>query len=240
LEDLKSITSSLMITLREIIGFFLPGFLWLLAIGFHFSNQIKSVLGIFLNMVPLSATSADLFLWLLVISTSYFLGTVNIHISAKTLDVLGGIIDRTVVIITKRSNFFGSVFKFLAERFHVLNLVSLWDELDESALSQLSEKFNQGEFRDWEEIVERYRTYLRLKSSVTSADASRQEAELNFFAGMFLPLLMLSLFWFQGYLAIKLFLMTSAIYFALRFQHLRHDEIRYLQKSFNILSKEKY
>lgn len=229
-----------MITLREVIGFFLPGFLWLLAIAFNFNDQIKTVLANFLTIVPLSATSVDLFLWLVIISTSYFIGTVNIHISFKTLDVIGGIIDKMVVKIISLSKMANTVIKFLSERFHILNLVSLWDELDKSALSQLSEKFNQGEFRDWEEIVERYRTYLRLKSPVTSADASRQEAELNFFAGMFLPLLILSLFWFQGYPEIRLFLLFSAIYFALRFQHLRHDEIRYLQKSFNILSKEKY
>lgn len=240
MEDLKSITSSLMITLREVIGFFLPGFLWLLVIGFYFSSQIKDTLEIFLTTVPLSGISVDLFFWLLIVSISYFIGTINIHISFKALDVLGSVIDKAVEEIANRSEFANSIFKFLAERFHILNLVSLEGELEKSALNQLKEKFNISQYRDWEEIVESYRIYSGLKSSVIGSGASKQEAELNFFAGMFLPLLMLSLFWFHNYPEIRFFLFASAIYFALRFQHLRHDEIRYLQKSFGILSKEKY
>ncbi|PWB50410.1 MAG: hypothetical protein C3F06_12640 [Candidatus Methanoperedenaceae archaeon] len=221
MEDLKSITSSIMITLREIIGFFLPGFLWLLAIALNFSDQIKTVLANFLTIAPLSATSADLFLWLVIISTSYFIGTVNIHISFKTLDVIGGIIDKMVVKIIHLSKMANMVIKFLSERFHISSLVTLEDELEKSNMEQLKEKFNISQFRDWEEIVESYRIYVELKSPVISSGASKQEAELNFFAGMFLPLLMLSFFWFQGYPEIRLFLLFSAIYFALRFQHLR-------------------
>ena len=147
---------------------------------------------------------------------------------------------RIVVNIKNRSKFANAIFKFLAEEFHVLNLVSLEDELEKDTLAQLKKKFNIIQYRDWEEIIESHRIYVGLKSPTVSADAARQEAEINFFAGMFLPLFILSLFWFHSYPEIKLFLFASAIYFALRFQHLRHDEIRYLQKSFSILSKEAF
>jgi hypothetical protein len=74
-------------------------------------------------------------------------------------------------------------------------------------------------------------------SRALAKEAAETEGEINFLAGMFTPLVILGVayrpFWPAGALAL-----LAALFFLIRFQHLRHDDIAFIATASMCISKD--
>jgi hypothetical protein len=205
-------------SIRKIFGTLVPGFALVAVLALIFNEAVGAF------VLRYAAFSDKAFLYASVILLSYLLGALNIQIFFRFLDIVGGWLDRWTAEM--KSAGVRDVVKFFSEKFHIFDLRTLSDETRTHFLSDIpSEEKDEYESRYWAAKM------LVLRSSPALAkEAMEIEGDINFCAGMFLPLILFSIFyrpiWPLGALAIFV-----AIFFFLRFEHLRHDDVIFVARA---------
>ena len=196
----------------------MPGFALALVIALIFNEAVVN----FIARYEIFSDKA--FLYVSVILASYLLGALNIQIFFRILDIVGGWLDRWTAGM--KSEGARNIVKFFSERFHVLDLRTLGDETKVNFSSEDTpvEK-DEYESRYWASKM------LVLRSSPALAkEAMEIEGDINFCAGMFLPLIMFAIA-YRPVWPLGAFALFAAIFFFLRFEHLRHDDVAFVARA---------
>ncbi|MFC1577622.1 hypothetical protein ACFL36_01290 [Thermodesulfobacteriota bacterium] len=225
-------TYSMFISLRQFFGFLVPGIAWLLILNIFFLEKMKIIFGLE-NMLQ-----DKMFLYVFLLILGYFIGIVSTQIAWRILAILGDIVDSLVGKI--RNKYLKTTFIFFSERFHIFNLSTLSEELRkiESSLdkSNLPLSYKADHF---DSISNFCKMYVLENSSILGKGSLEIEGEIGFYAGMFFPSLTLSIILFPQSWFVGMIFILITMFFALRFQHLRHDGIHFVFQAFSILRLNK-
>ncbi len=214
---------------RKFFGFLIPGFVWLFLLTYFFGEKLFKI---FPKLINFSQDKIIFYIGLLILS--YFIGTLNIQFSFRFLDMFGDIIDRFISRITNER--LKKHFKFLSDTYHIFNLSTLPDELNkmESYLNQANINFSNQK----EEYQGAY-WFCKMRILENSKNLAKEcleiEGEINFYAGMFLPSLFIGIMFLPQHWLIGLISILISLYFALRFQHLRHGDVAFILQAYNSL-----
>lgn len=203
---------------RKILGTLVPGFALLLVLVFVYNNAVQRL------FADRNIFSDKIIFYSSVVLLSYLLGALNIQIFFRVLDIMGEWLDRWTVGIKSEGT--RKAIKFFSEKIHILDLRTLSDETRMHFPSEnSSEEKDEYESRYWAAKMSVLRS-----SPALAKEAMEIEGDINFCAGMFLPLIIFAIayrpVWPLGALAI-----FSAIFFFLRFEHLRHDDIAFIARA---------
>lgn len=232
-----NIFDSMFLSIRKFFGFLLPGFAWSFIIYFFFLNEIKSL---FLGVFTIFQDKVILYIFLLL--SSYFIGGLTTQLAFRVLDIFGGTIDLMVSKGITKIKFLVKIFRFVSEKLHVFNFCLLSEEIKKmESLLEKSELPSLQSFQLKEEYSDTYwfcKMYILDNSSPLSKESSEIEGEINFYAGVCFPtlvfgMILLTQSWIAGIISIII-----AVFFALRFQHLRHDDIIFVFQAFNVLKNK--
>jgi len=204
------------VTMRRFFGSLVPGFAWVLLLSLFLHGDVESV-------TLVTADSAVRYA--LVALASYVIGFANIHLSFNVLALCGDGVD----LITRRlaRTRLRPLFQFLSERFHVLDLVTL---AEERRVHLPSDPRRPTGTHGW------FKLYLVSHSPGLAKEAFDREGDINFYAGMFSPVLALGIWLLTQEVGLVGALMLAvSLIFLLRFQHLRHDEVVFLGQAHQAL-----
>ena len=81
--------------------------------------------------------------------------------------------------------------------------------------------------------------YILENSTLLAKGILEIEGEINFYAGMFFPSLVLGIILSPQSWVVGIIFILISIFFALRFQHLRHDCVVFACQAFNVLRLNK-
>lgn len=202
--------------MRKFFGSLVPGFAWVLLLSVFLHGDITSLELLSSDPAVRYAT---------VILTSYVLGIVNIHLSFNILALFGDGVDLFMSRLGRTRA--RPILRFFSERLHCLDLVTLVEERRQ----RLPRDANKPPgTHGW------YKLLLLARSPELAKEAFDKEGDMNFYAGMFPPVLALG-FWLIGQelTLVGILALLVALIFALRFQHLRHDEVVFLAQAYQAL-----
>jgi len=162
---------------------------------------------------------------------SFLLGLLNIQIVFRLLDALGGGIDRlTSRLKDGRTR---NAIEFCSNRLHLFNLRTLSEETK----AHFPVETDLGQKDEYAGAYWVAKMRVLASSRALAKEAAETEGEINFLAGMFTPLVILGVayrpFWPAGALAL-----LAALFFLIRFQHLRHDDIAFIATASMCISKD--
>jgi hypothetical protein len=214
-------------SIRKFLGSLVPGFALVLVLLLAFHDVVLAFgrrYGI---------TGNEPIVYAGVILLSYLLGLFNIQISFRLLDLFGSAID--LLFSKVKSAFLRGILGFFSERLHIFNLCTLSQEA-QACFPAESSAIEKDEYASpyWAAKM------LVLDSSAALAkEAMEIEGDINFYAGMFLPLVLLGITLIQttlplgrlttySLLPVGVLAVVIAVFFGIRFQHLRHDDIAFV------------
>lgn len=221
------------LTLRRFLGYFLPGFAWLALILLAGTlPRVPSVLGMaaWLHDNPL-AYGAALSL------AAFVLGAVTSSLGLRLAAAVGDLIDWVTAGIS-RWRVPRAVVKFIANRLHILHEITIPNR-EKQLVAELAKVVPvlpalPNEHASWR--GRSYKLYVLEHARDLGREALDLEADINLYAGLWLPSLGLGL-WARGQHlpGIGLALIVLSVYLALRVQYLRHKEVETIAASYMIL-----
>jgi hypothetical protein len=148
---------------------------------------------------------------------SYLLGLFNLQIFFRILTIAGDGLDTAMSRI--RPGRFRSFVAWIDENFHIFDLHTVRDEIARhyKAQSQSSDGAWDAPYLDDRMLI--------LDPRVLTKEVLEIEGDMNLYAGMFLPLCLLGIYFLRFSWAAGLLAFAMAIFFAIRFAHLRHYDI---------------
>jgi len=214
-------------SIRKFLGSLVPGFALVGVLYLFFGHGLKSIPAV----QHLPDDKAILYGSILLIS--YVLGAFNIQVTWRLLDIIGGWSDW----VTSRpmTGFFRTIFKFCAGRLHVFSIRTLDEEVREQF--RLTERP-----KDKEEYSGPYWASKMLildGSPALAKEAMEIEGDINLYAGMFTPLILLGIFLAKVSWAPAALSFLIATFFAIRYQHLRHDDIAFVARAVESVRESK-
>ena len=203
-------------SIRKFLGSLVPGFALVGVLYLLFGDGLANLA----DQHHLLDDRAILYVGILLVS--YVLGQFNIQITWRLLDIVGGWSDW--LTSRQKSGFFKNNFGFCAERLHIFSIRTLDEELKFHYLTA-------GRPEDKEEYSGPYwidKMLILDSAPALAKEALEIEGDINLYAGMFTPLLLLGVYlagvnWIPSVLSFLI-----AVFFAIRFQHLRHDDIAFV------------
>lgn len=220
------------LTLRRLLGFFLPGFAWLLLALLTVTAlpQAASPITDWLGANPLA-------LGLAVLVLAFLLGAAAASLSLRLAATLGDLVDFATSTLS-RGKLAKRIIGFISDRLHILDTVTIGQRhANVARMLQASVPLLPVLPNDppsWRGRI--YKLYILTHSRELARQALDLEADINLYAGLWLPALLLA-FWLRGQheagLALTLFLIAP--YLALRTQYLRHKEVETIAASYVIL-----
>lgn len=220
------------LSIRKIFGTLFPGFALFIFI-FLISDKTLTQ-----GIIPSFIINDDILRYVSILFLSYFLGTFNIELSWRILSLFGQGTDSWVSHKSKTNNSLKLFFKFLSEKIHIFSLQTIEEKTKREFPSENNNN-NKGKEEYggayWKAKMEVFGN----SSALLIQEIIEMEADISFCAGIFLPTLFLGgylTFHSVCYLGIPLIL--AAIFFALKFQHLRQDDIEFISNAQKGLKNE--
>lgn len=205
---------SVSLTLRRVLGFFVPGFAWLFIAYLAFDRSLS------LFVVPL--LQSPVLLPIIVLFLSYIIGSLNIEIAFRISRIVGDTIDLVTCSLASRSRSFRAAVGVVSRSLHILDLTPLEQERQEKC--PLSET-ERAEYRPYATLTDICKMRLIADSPRLAQSTLDVEADINYYAGMSLPIMVFSIELVGKYQLAGVLMLLLALWHALRFQHLRHHEI---------------
>ncbi|MFO0764693.1 MAG: hypothetical protein U0487_01455 [Patescibacteria group bacterium] len=171
-------------------------------------------------------------LYIIVILFSYLVGAVHIQIMWRVLDILGGWLDGITSQVPKGGRWH-RFFQYCSDRLHVFSVRTLDTEVGVQFASM-------GEPQDKEEYSGPYwasKMVILDRSPALAREAMEIEGDINFHAGMFTPMILLGIYLAGQSAAASVGCILIAVFFFLRFQHLRHDDVAFIARAAKSLRK---
>lgn len=227
-----------MISIREFFGMILPGIAWALILYPFYSSKVAS------NINLAFVSQNNIILYVVLSFLVYLIGFIAIQISFKALVIIGNIVDVLVYYLCKIS-WIKCIFEFLMDNLHIFNTNLLNNEIKKFSSkivdlhnSKLPYFTKTSETKNFDDILAFTKLYILEHSSTLGKEALKVEGEINFTAGIVFPLLITGFFAYAHHFIYSgVFLVLISFYLALRFQHLRHDENRFIFLSFQSLNQ---
>src|SRR5687768_1279648 len=211
-------------SLRKFFGALIPGIVWLDVGGVLFPAQRDSLVSLFRPVLP--GTIAPFAFALIV---AYLVGNTGTWVSFRILEMFGEWVGARTARVRRGSG--GERFLMWCEqRLHLLDRGDHRESL-RRADREIREVFGVPLLKNTEGSRERtdalwalYGLYLRHHAPALAAEDREVEAEANFTAGMFLPLLLATMELLRRGQWWALSLLVVLIFLALRFQHTKNYE----------------
>ena len=200
------------------MGSFVPGFALALLVLIRFRDEAGA-------LVDANWILSDRFVFYAAfVLFSFLLGLLNIQIVFRLLDALGGGIDRLTSRL--KDGRMRNAIEFCSNRLHLFNLRTLAEETK----AHFPDETDLGQKDEYAGAYWAAKMRVLASSRALTKEAAEIEGEINFLAGMFTPLVIFSIayrpFWPAGALALLV-----ALFFLIRFQHLRHDDIAFVSRA---------
>jgi hypothetical protein len=201
-------------SLRKFFGSLVPGFALVVLLDIQFRGTAEALAARY------QIFQDRIFIYAIALVLSYLLGLLNIQIFFRLLDILGGWMDRSFARVKGAG--LRKTLGFFSDRFHVFNLCTLADET--------KKYFGADDPAGKDEYSGPYwsaRMAVVASSKALAKEAMEIEGDINFYAGMFLPLVWLGVLCRSSW-PVATIMIFVALFFAVRFQHLRHDDIAFV------------
>lgn len=213
-------------SLRKFLGSLVPGFAIVLVSCLLLGAQTMTSLQVAASRLDKVA------LYIVTILFSYLVGAVHIQIIWRVLDILGGWLDGITSRVAKGGRWH-RFFQYCSDRLHIFNMRTLEDEVGVHFA-------DASEPQDKEEYSGPYwagKMIILDRSPALAREAMEIEGDINFQAGMFTPVLLLGIYLAYRSVAASVCCVLIAIFFFLRFQHLRHDDVAFIARASKSLAK---
>jgi len=217
----------MVLNLRKFFGFLVPGFAWVLLLSVLIEQPTKQLLAL-----PILGDTVIRYAALLLVS--YVIGSLNIEISFRVLDLVGDAIDRLVARI--RTRWVRALFDWTSQHLHVFQLDTREHYLHKVFIASGLEGGGFPGESIWDK-KEACKAHVIGKSPALARIVLEVEGDLNFLAGMFPPMLAFGIWLFPAHHLLGGILLASAAWFLLRFQHLRHHEIDVIARTYQVAQK---
>ncbi|MBI3572968.1 MAG: hypothetical protein HY092_02085 [Candidatus Kerfeldbacteria bacterium] len=217
--------------MRRILGYLVPGTFWLILAARFWGPEFHLLeAGIKTHIVN------EWFLIILAMIASFSLGAAITPFTLRIGTLIGGWIDAVTSRLTWKP--LHAFFTFFEDRLHIFVTTTLDHEMAaiqrhfESAGLMLPDL--PKETPSWRGVV--YKLNVLHHSAGLSAWAHDLEAEINFYAGMYLPTILIGVLRWQAAGSDAVWWWVIGVLMLLRFQHLRHREISVIAKSHQLVS----
>lgn len=213
-------------TLRRVLGIFIPGLAWLLLLYLaYFDRLTPPITGLLRDAVLLPA---------MLLLLSYVIGALNLMVAFRLLGIVGDLTDLVVRRLARRIRFIRRSVALVSRYLHVLDLDPLEDERRDLCPLTEAEQVELGRYANLSDVC---KMRLQADSPELAKPVLEVEAEINYHAGMYLPILALGLgLWVHSQWASSLVIML-AMWHALRYQHLRHHDVMQTYLAYRILQR---
>jgi len=211
------------LSLRKFFGFLLPGFLWLVVLGWLFPGPRAAGLSELKDLLPGSVAR-----YAFAIVLAYAAGSVLTVISFRILELFEDWLGPRMAHV--RDPYLRRLREWLSRRFFILDAGTAREELEaeDQAIREKQPTEPEPPVGKWEW----YGLYLRQHAPALALEDREIEAEINFVAGLFLPALFAGIVLLVHHSDWGFAALGLALLLALRFQHLKHYEGAFLAKAY--------